>query len=181
MVHVSLLCVDRDAPWTVITPAVRPEDPGHLHPKDRSRSSFVDVAASSYMLLHTARLPLSSITPSSQGLGAELSFVSDGDSKQICEDLSVLPLSTTKLIRVPNGMGHSAISMLDVHLLHTVHSPFSSLTIPDRETHADITRNYHELSVLADYRWKLNENPLLPFHLAALDAMDRALDSALDH
>ena len=46
--------------------------------------------------------------------------------------------------------------------------------------HADITRNFHELAVLARARWRLGVNPLLPFHLAAVEAMRIALDCDWD-
>jgi mediator of RNA polymerase II transcription subunit 13 len=42
----------------------------------------------------------------------------------------------------------------------------------------DVCRNYHELSVLAHSRW-LKANPILPFHLGALEIIDRALSGSL--
>jgi mediator of RNA polymerase II transcription subunit 13 len=74
--------------------------------------------------------------------------------------------------------------MLHIHLLHVI-PPVSSLLSPSTATttadevsklHADITRNFHELAVLAGARWRLGVNPLLPFHLAAVEAMRIALD-----
>lgn len=40
----------------------------------------------------------------------------------------------------------------------------------------EVATNYHDLSVLTRERWKLNANPILPFHLAALEVMQFALD-----
>jgi len=40
----------------------------------------------------------------------------------------------------------------------------------------DITHNFHELAVLTAARWLPGVNPLLPFHLAAVEAMRLALD-----
>ncbi|KAJ7799951.1 hypothetical protein B0H14DRAFT_3113979 [Mycena olivaceomarginata] len=48
------------------------------------------------------------------------------------------------------------------------------------QLHADITKSYHELSVLSAARWRLAQmgsaDPILPFHLAAVDAMRAALE-----
>lgn len=64
--------------------------------------------------------------------------------------------------------------MLHIHLLHALQHPTTPL---DKDTlHSDITDNYHELAVLAGSRWKLGVNPILPFHLAAVEAMRIALD-----
>jgi mediator of RNA polymerase II transcription subunit 13 len=66
--------------------------------------------------------------------------------------------------------------MLQIHLLHTASSSHSTMRIPDTDTHVEITKNYHELAQLARYRWRMDVNPILPFHLAALEAMQVALD-----
>lgn len=62
--------------------------------------------------------------------------------------------------------------------------PFSSFatTTTDEvsKLHADITQNFHELAVLARARWRLSLNPLLPFHLAAVEVMRMALDCDRD-
>jgi mediator of RNA polymerase II transcription subunit 13 len=48
------------------------------------------------------------------------------------------------------------------------------------QLHADITKSYYELSVLSAARWRLAQmgsaDPILPFHLAAVDAMRAALE-----
>jgi len=43
--------------------------------------------------------------------------------------------------------------------------------------HLEITRNFHDLAVLGCVQWRMGHaNPLLPFHLAAVEAMRDALD-----
>ena len=46
----------------------------------------------------------------------------------------------------------------------------------DEKVLKEVATNYHDLSVLTRERWKLNANPTLPFHLAALEVMQFALD-----
>jgi mediator of RNA polymerase II transcription subunit 13 len=73
--------------------------------------------------------------------------------------------------------------MLHIHLLHVFSPPSpTSMGTADEvhQLHVDITRNFHELAVLASARWRLGVNPLLPFHLAAVAAMRLALDRDRD-
>src|ERR1700722_11107145 len=178
MMHVSLLSVEPEMPWTFIASRTGLVNTIRASSKDRLGSSFLDGSASTYVLLHSTRLPLSPILHC--GLASEVSFVSDADETAICENLSILPLSTTTIVPVPNETGRTDVLMLHVHLLHPVKPPHISLTISDKETHLDITSNYHELAVLAKCRWSLEESPLLPFHLAAVDAMQLGLDAPFD-
>ena len=66
--------------------------------------------------------------------------------------------------------------MLHLHLLHEhkMCSPHMSLPV-EQQTMRDIAQSYHDLSILARLRWKLKANPILPFHLAALDVTCTAL------
>jgi len=178
MMHVSLLSVDPDMPWTFLAPqnTKRPTNTRRASSKDKLGSIFVDSSASTYTLFSTSRIPLSSAIPSSRDLGAEPCYVPEADEVAVCENVGILPLSTSTLIRVPSQTGHTFISMLHIHLLHTIKSPSSSLEVGDKETHADITKNYHDLAVLTGCRWKMDVNPILPFHLAAVEAMRVALD-----
>jgi mediator of RNA polymerase II transcription subunit 13, fungi type len=178
MMHVSLLCTEPDAPWTFIAShqMKRLGNPRRTSPKDKLGSLFLDSSASTYALFSAARMPLLSTLRCSRDLGAELSFVPEADDVAECEHLGLLPLSTSTIIRVPSQLGHTAISMLHIHLLYTIKSSNSSLELQDKEIHADITKNYHDLAVLAGCRWKMDVNPILPFHLAALEVMQIALD-----
>ncbi|KIM42937.1 hypothetical protein M413DRAFT_26897 [Hebeloma cylindrosporum] len=103
--------------------------------------------------------------------------------------ITILPPHTSILIRVPHASSTSAITMTQIHLLHTSHSASytqslqatSSARVPDNaQLLVDVTRNFHELAVLSRVRFKLDGmgggNRGLPFHLAAVDAMRVALD-----
>ena len=102
--------------------------------------------------------------------------------------MTLMPLSTTTLIRVPASSSLASIKMTHIHLLCTFHSSsythssqVLSCPVPDnQQLHRDITRNYHELAILAKARWKLDGNSILPFHLAAVDAMRMSLDQDWD-
>ncbi|KAF8803912.1 hypothetical protein BYT27DRAFT_6723764 [Phlegmacium glaucopus] len=102
--------------------------------------------------------------------------------------ITLMPLSTTTLIRVPSSSSLASIRMAHIHLLCTFHSytytyssQVTSCPVPDnQQLHKDVTKNYHELAVLAKVRWKLDDNPVLPFHLAAVDAMRMSLDRDWD-
>lgn len=103
--------------------------------------------------------------------------------------ITILPQHSSILIRVPHAASSSAITMTQIHLLHTSHSTSytqslqatSSSQVPDNaQLLADVTHNFHELAVLSKVRFKLDvmggANRGLPFHLAAVDAMRVALD-----
>ncbi|KII96070.1 hypothetical protein PLICRDRAFT_97961 [Plicaturopsis crispa FD-325 SS-3] len=175
MVQVSLLSVDPDSPWTVLTPAGKPFTARpRSASKDPSATLFVDASARMYSSTTSVRMALSLVDPHCT-LKSDLCFVPDDDDAPPCEHASILPLATTTLVRVPANQGFTAITMLQVHLLHTIKSPNSSWTLSDAETHKDITTNYHELTVLSNTRWQLDANPILPFHLAAVETMRTTL------
>lgn len=95
----------------------------------------------------------------------------------------ILPSSTTTLIRVPCSPSPTSITMFHIHLFETFHSPSASHTPSsrdDRILHAQLTQNYYDLSVLSKVRWHLSANPLLPFHLGAVEVMRVALDRDRD-
>ncbi|KAJ7072913.1 mediator complex subunit 13 C-terminal-domain-containing protein [Mycena amicta] len=91
--------------------------------------------------------------------------------------LPIQPLSTTLLVRVPAASIASTPSMLHIDLLATFPSSSSPPTVA--ELHQEITYSFHELSVLGAARWRLSatggSDPMLPFHLGAVDAMKGAL------
>ena len=176
--HVSIFCVEPDVPWRFVAPMKLPINPRSASSKDHAGSIFLDGTASNYILSHNTPIPLSPVVP--YGFCLELPFVSEINNGPTAENLSLLPLSTTTLVRVSNDEGPAVVSMLHIHLLHTLKSPHSSLSMSDKETHLDITRNYHDLAVLAGCRWNLDANPLLPFHLAAVDIMHLAFGPTFD-
>jgi mediator of RNA polymerase II transcription subunit 13 len=190
MIHVSLLSIEADLPWSLLAPqrsATQPKapspNPGRASSKEKSGPIFMDVSATTYALFHLNPLPLTPTTPWARNLSVDLSFVPETDEAPSSEDLSMLPLSTATLVRVPSDAGEST-AMLHLHLLHTIESPGSSLGALGRETLGDVTRNYYELAVLAGATGRLAANPILPFHLAAVDAMHVALargDSGADN
>ena len=67
--------------------------------------------------------------------------------------------------------------MLHLHLLHTHKSVHSSMALPETDHLAEVARNYHELTVLAQAR-QLKANLVLPYHLSALEVMDMALSGS---
>lgn len=133
--------------------------------------------------MNTAAQTMSTISPPN--------IISDSYSSDTCPrsyPVTLMPLSTTTLIRVPASSSRASIRMTHIHLLCTFHSSsythssqVSSCPVPDnQQLHRDITQNYHELAVLAKARWKLDGNSILPFHLAAVDAMRLSLDQDWD-
>jgi mediator of RNA polymerase II transcription subunit 13 len=102
--------------------------------------------------------------------------------------VTLMPLSTTTLIRAPDSSSLASIRMTHIHLLCAFHSSsythssqVFSCPVPDnQQLHRDVTKNYHELAVLAKTRWKLDGHSVLPFHLAAVDAMRMSLDQDWD-
>ncbi|KAA1465922.1 hypothetical protein DENSPDRAFT_862140 [Dentipellis sp. KUC8613] len=177
-VHVSLLSADPDASWTFIAPpanAKRPTSPNRSS-KNPAGSFFVDVSSSTYCLFYPLHMTL---VQGNDDLGTALSHIPDAadTAASFSSSLPLRPLNSTTLIRVPSSTDYTSISMLHIHLLHTFKSRYSSLAAPDEQTHQDITRNYYELSVLAQLR-HLKANPILPFHLGALDIMDMALSGS---
>jgi mediator of RNA polymerase II transcription subunit 13 len=69
--------------------------------------------------------------------------------------------------------------MLQLHLLHTIKSPNSTLTTQDKDILSDITFSFHDLGVLTKWKRRMKESDndagSLPWHLAALDTMEIAL------
>jgi mediator of RNA polymerase II transcription subunit 13 len=177
MMHVSVLSVEQNHPWTFIAPQTSTKPsvaPKRTLTKETPCPFYID-ASLTYALFHATRFPLSLIDPSSRDGVVEPSFVPDENDFTPSDTLPILPLSSTTLIHAPADAGYTSISMLHIHLLHTTKSPTSSLTISDTETHKEITNNYHELVVLAAARWRFDMSTCLPLHLGALHVMYMAL------
>ncbi|KAJ7750136.1 mediator complex subunit 13 C-terminal-domain-containing protein [Mycena maculata] len=162
-------------------------------------SLYIDVSSTTYALFPTRHLPLA-LPPAPADLGLALSFVpesgcasptaatpSEGGSPHssapgasVAEHhphpLPVQPRATALLVRVPAASVASTPSMLHIGLLAT----FPLASDADDGLLPDITRSFHALSVLAGARWRLAQagaaDPILPFHLAAVDAMRSALE-----
>ncbi|TBU27711.1 mediator complex subunit 13 C-terminal-domain-containing protein [Dichomitus squalens] len=117
--------------------------------------------------------------------------VEDEDSPSSNPGSSTDPLrvlSWTMVICAPSSADHTSVSTMRIFLLHAAHSSRStygvgiagdtarsrSRQLPP-EHMSDIVRNFHELAVLSRAKWKLRADPVLPFHLAALEVMRAAL------
>lgn len=181
MLQVTLISVELDASWTFIAPTNKVLRPQVIaQSKNPAGLRFEDVSTATYAILPPVPMALSPVPLRPRDIWTTSHLVEDHDETPIHE-MSVRALSTATIICVPADTDFTSISMLRVHLLHTVKSPMSSLRTADEETHLDIIHNFHELAVLAKVRWKLDRkvNPILPFHLAALEAMDEALAGEL--
>ncbi|KAJ7198471.1 hypothetical protein GGX14DRAFT_665621 [Mycena pura] len=165
---------------------------------------FIDVSSTTYAIFPKRHLPLS-LPPTPSDLGLVLPYVAEagcssptststpGPSEaaspvsattfgagtgdpEFPHPVPVRPLSTALLVRVPAASISGTASMLHVDLLATF--PQDADTNSEQLL-AEITRSYHDLAVLTAARWKLAQSagadPILPFHLAAVDAMRTAL------
>ncbi|KAH7888131.1 mediator complex subunit 13 C-terminal-domain-containing protein [Phlebopus sp. FC_14] len=174
--QVILLSVDRNVSWSLVSrqpphsgeQTTLRRSPG----KDVTKSIYVDVTmTTTYAIYPNIRIPLP--TPAARQW-ADSSFVPDIEGTTPSETAPILPVSSTILVHSPSNRPNPVYCTLHIHLLHTCKCSGSSLTIPDAVTHQDITRNYHELAVLARLNGHV-EYPLLPLHLAALETMHDAL------
>ncbi|KAJ7286900.1 hypothetical protein C8J57DRAFT_573640 [Mycena rebaudengoi] len=216
-VHITLLSVEPDAPWTLlqpetqpppkpvaVTPISTPAATAKLHPSlppkpvtrvpssssssslssssKNTPSLFVDVSSTTYAVFPKRNLPLS-LPPCPADLGLSLSFVPESGCSspttasppaapesaasprstlsgsitppEYPHPLPLRPLSTTMLIRMPTPSVARAASMLHINLLAALPVDADNANIP--RLHTDITRSYHELSVLSAARWKLTQ------------------------
>jgi mediator of RNA polymerase II transcription subunit 13, fungi type len=179
MVYVSLACVELDWTLSFVEPnggTKRPTSENRTL-KTTSGNFMIDSSSATYHLSHSVQVDLLASGSASDFESAQ-SYVADSSDAISPYERLIRPLRTTSLIRVPGDAGLNSISMLHLHQLHSTRSHRSSLTLSDEDILRDICRNYHELSVLAHSRW-LKANPILPFHLGALEIMDRALSGSL--
>ncbi|KAG1846505.1 mediator complex subunit 13 C-terminal-domain-containing protein [Suillus tomentosus] len=171
--HVSLLSVEQNLCWPILS---------HLNetsglaasrraPAKDSKSIYVDTAAPAYTIYPSTRIPIASRSCQEQ---VDLTFIPDNDGTT-SDTSTILPISTSILIRSPSTRTASTQSSIYIHHLHALHTPGSSLSISDDTMRKDITLNFYELSVLAGAMLGFQEYPLLPFHLAALEAMHHSL------
>ncbi|KAF5371974.1 hypothetical protein D9615_008048 [Tricholomella constricta] len=200
MASVTILSVESEAPWTFCSTQPQPKSPPSKVPnptrsastsKNHPQNIFTDISTIIYAVSPYSTLPQSR-PPTFADLGLSLSLVPEPPcpstpsslpgqdqrppSPSLPHPLSFLPRSSTTLICIPATPSPTAISMLHIHLLHTARPPSSPATQEDIPSlHSAITRNFHELAVLAGTRWRLGVSPMLPFHLAAVEAMRIAL------
>ena len=178
MVHVSLSCIELDRTLSFVEPhgsTKRPTSENRTL-KTTAGNFMIDSSSATYHLSHRAQVDL--LSGSASDFENAQSYIADCSDGVSPYERHIRPLRTTSLIRVPGDAGLTSISMLHLHQLHSTRSHRSSLTLSDEDILRDMCRNYHELSVLAHSRW-LRANPILPFHLGALEIMDRALSSSL--
>ncbi|KAG6836869.1 hypothetical protein H0H93_002112 [Arthromyces matolae] len=188
---ITLLSVDSGTPWTFYSTSSQPptSPPSKTHNTPRATSSskshpqnlFTDVTTTIFATSPYNSLP-QSYAPSFTELGLFLSHVPEhsrqdqGLVSTLPHPLPLLPQSSTTLICVPANSSPTAFSMLHLHLLHITRPLASTASKEDISSlHSAITHNFHELAILARARWRLNVNPILPFHLAAVEAMRIAL------
>ena len=179
MVHVSLMCVGSDKALVFIDPhggIKRPTSESRTSKTTSGNNFMIDLSSATYHLSHSAQVDL--LPSGSAGdFESPQSYIADCSDSASAHERHIRPLRTTTLIRVPGDAGLTSIAMLHLHQLHSMRHR-SSLTLSDEDILRDVCRNYHELSVLAHSRW-LKANPILPFHLGALEIMDRALSGSL--
>lgn len=147
-----------------------PASPKRAPAKD-SKFIYVDIAPA-YAIYPSTRIPISSRSCQDQ---VDPPFIPDNDGTTNPDTSSILPVFTSILVRCSSKLSTSTQSSIYIHFLHALHAPGSSLLISDDTMRNDITLNFYELSVFAGAMLGLQEHPLLPFHLAALEAMHDSL------
>ncbi|KAG2070001.1 hypothetical protein BDR04DRAFT_1077345 [Suillus decipiens] len=172
--HVSLLSVEQNLCWPVVPHLDETSGlaSSRRAPAKDSKSIYVDTAAPTYTIYPSTRIPLASRSCQEQ---VESPFIPDNDSNTTSDTSTILPISTSILVRSPSTHTASTQSSIYIHHLHALHTPGSSLSISDDTMRKDITLNFYELSVLAGAMLGFQGYPLLPFHLAALEVMHHSL------
>ncbi|THG99552.1 hypothetical protein EW026_g2824 [Hermanssonia centrifuga] len=177
-VQVSILVAQPDDPWMFLAPehvpVIKSPTSTSRTPKIATGSVVQDISASFYILDTTLR---QTIPPTSQEYVSERTCIPDAEEEEPTEEFGLRSRSSITLIRVPAGTDYTPISMLHLHLLHSGRSTHSSVIEAEVAILYDVTRNFSDLLTVTQHRWKLKANPLLPFHLAALEVMHATLDT----
>lgn len=171
--HVSLLCAYTDTSFKFLPPQATSPVKKPRQSRGTNTSLFVDISANTYILYPQVVFP---VTPPS--LLPNVSMVTEPvQDEDDLEASPMFPLSTSILIRAPNEGGLASASMLQIHLLYAyqANDDADDASEQQRRLMEDISRNMVDLTVLAKNRWMRVANPILPFHLAAVESMDRAL------
>jgi mediator of RNA polymerase II transcription subunit 13, fungi type len=173
--RILLLTVEYEEPWhfiaserSVIQKPVSGANRTNKHP---AGLLFTDISSVFYVL----RASVPRMASTSAKSSSDPSFINDFEEDKPVDSLQIRCLHSTTLIRVPSDTDHVHISMLHLHLLQSTQLVHSSDNIANKDVLDEVTRNFHELAVLTRCRWKLNANPILPFHLAALEVIGSAL------
>lgn len=161
--------------------------------KIQPQTIFMDITTTKYIVGPYTHLPLSlppGALESCLGYIPNFPTVLPGSSEEttsVPHHLCALPISTTTLVCIPaSSPAPPAITMLHIHLLHVTRNDGQSFDPTSKEDlrtlHLEITHNFHDLSVLTKLKSQMKRaNPLLPFHLAAVEVMDDALDVDIEH
>lgn len=173
--QILLLVSEYEDSWTFITPDDASAQKTPLSPNRISKHSsslvFADVSSATYIL----QSKVSTIACASSDHFQEAAFVPDAEDDNNAFEVAIRPILSTTLVRVPAGADRVPICMLHINLLHSIRMSGSTSSLSDKEILDAVTRNFFELAVLTKCRWNLNANPILPFHLAALEVMSYAL------
>ena len=135
---------------------------------------FADSTAATYMLSPITCVPTEKAQVKDPFV--EYPFIPEEDDTHAKADSSIRSLQTSALIHVRSACASMTSWTTCIHYLHSAKSPWSTLSSSDRETHEDLTRNYHELSYIARMRFNLDTEAGFPFHLGALQVMQAALE-----
>jgi len=149
-----------------------PKSPYRVH-KQSPGTVLHEISSTSFLVQSGAPSPVLLDAP--HPLFPSHPFIPDAEEENATPRCIVRPLASATLLRVPTGTDYTSVSMLCIHLLHKTHPSQPSSSPTEQTTLKDIAQNYHDLSILARHRWKLKANPILPFHLAALDEISAAL------
>ncbi|KAL1747757.1 mediator complex subunit 13 C-terminal-domain-containing protein [Schizophyllum fasciatum] len=195
----ALFCVQHDAPWVFAAlskPSTNLRTPspraGAAPGKLAANQVYVDASSAVFSVdVYAGRLPICiprDAQVRSSAVGERTTDKeqepSDGDVRDQDDEESeeldtcaLLPLRTTALVRTTTA----GITAMHVHFMHvrwaTVDEAASDTSAQDKGILADVTSSYHRLAVLATTRWRRHTvNPLLPLHLATVEAMRLALD-----
>ncbi|KAJ3755362.1 mediator complex subunit 13 C-terminal-domain-containing protein [Lentinula raphanica] len=152
-------------------------------------SFFVDITATTYGLRRKDPFPISS-PPDLDDIGLSSGFVrppsaltTENDDIFMGDERPLLPLSSSTLLCIPNAPVQPR--MLSIHLINCAKS--AGCTYPANASDAaeaseslhnllrDVTHSYYSLSVLSSVRW--NTTSSLPFHLGAVETMQKALST----
>src|SRR6266851_5942764 len=150
MVHVNLMCVELDRTWTSVEPhggAKRPTSENRTSKASSSNNFMIDSTSTTYHLSHSAQMD-HHLLPTSSPAG-------DFESAQPYIPDGCCPNSTTPHERCARPLCSTTL-----------------VRVPGDAGFMSIAMLH--LYQLHAARW-LRANPILPFHLGALEIMDRAL------
>ncbi|KAF8628169.1 hypothetical protein AX17_006039 [Amanita inopinata Kibby_2008] len=198
--HISLLCAEAEAPWSIVDVERHSSKPQMTPNRAMSMKNviFTDVSSQTYIARSKLRHPISlpvNLPPtqftisepasrptylSTETTAENVGSKSSEDREQLpdaAHPLTLLPRSSITLIRIPASAPAAPTTMLHVHLLYSLLPSSSNSSYPDEtKIHEEIAHNFYELALLAKSRWDLSSNPILPFHLGAVEAMRVALE-----